>query len=311
MAIELGTLKTVDIRKIWPSEPGDFTPWLADNIKQLSDILEREIEIIQKEYAVGGFSADIVAKDLSSSSVIVIENQYGASDHKHLGQILLYCAGVNASCVIWIAESFKDEHRKTIEWLNNNTMDGIEFYAIQLEIIQIDDSRPVPLFKAIESPKKNKAIQITENSDTQERYRQYFQILIDELREKHKFTNAKVGQPQNWYAFSSENSKIYTYNASFALNDRARVEIYLDSGDKDKNKDIFDKLFAEKEAIGKKFSSDIKWERLDDKRACRIAVYIDGHINLDTEELTKIKEWSIEKLLKFKEVFPEYIKKYI
>jgi len=311
MTIELGILKTVDVRKIWPSEPSNFTPWLAENIKQLSDILGREIEIIQKEYAVGDFSADIVAKDLSSSNVIVIENQYGTSDHKHLGQILLYCAGINASCVIWIAESFKDEHRKTIEWLNNNTMDGIEFYAIQLEIIQIDDSRPVPLFKVIESPKKNKAIQITENSDTQERYRQYFQILIDELREKYKFTNAKAAQLQNWYAFSSENTKIYTYNASFALRGRARAEIYLDSGDQTKNKDIFDKLLIEKDAIEKEFGSVISWERLDEKQACRIAVYTNGHINLDTEELTEIKEWTIEKLLKFKEVFPKYIKKYI
>jgi hypothetical protein len=115
MAIEFGTLKTVDIRTIWPSEPGNFTPWLAENIDKLSNILERDLEIIQTEYAVGDFSADIVAKDLASSGFIVIENQYGVSDHKHLGQILLYCAGINASCMIWIAESFKDEHRKTID----------------------------------------------------------------------------------------------------------------------------------------------------------------------------------------------------
>ena len=315
MAIEFGILKTVDIRKIWPSEPGDFTPWLAENMDKLSNVLGRDLEIIQTEYAVGDFSADIVAKDLASSGIIVIENQYGVSDHKHLGQILLYCAGINASCMVWIAETFKDEHRKTIEWLNNNTINNIEFYAIELGIIQIDDSKPVPLFKIIESPNKNivsgNRIEPLGNSDTQEKYRQYFQKLIDELREKHKFTNAKMGQPQSWYSFPSENSRIYKYETSFALNDRVRAGIYLDSGDQIKNKDIFDKLSLEKENIEKEFGEAISWERLDDKRACRIIVYTDGHINLDTEELSKIRDWAIEKLLKFEKLFPNYIKKYV
>ena len=256
-----------------------------------------------------------MAKDLSSSAMILIENQYGISDHKHLGQIMLYCAGINASCVVWIAESFKDEHKKTIEWLNNNTIDNIEFYAIQLEIIQIDDSKPVPLFKKIVSPNKNifsvGAIRTIENSDTQERYRQYFQILIDELRQKYKFTNAKAGQPQNWYSFSSENSKVYLYETSFAFNERVRVGIYLDAKDQIINKDIFDKLFSEKENIEKEFGEELSWERIDEKRACRIIIYKDGHINLDTEELSKIKNWTIEKLLRFKEIFPKYFKKYM
>ena len=315
MVIELGTLKNVDIRKVWPSEPSNFTPWLAENIRYLSDIINSEIEIIEKEYSIGDYSADIVAKDLSSSGIIVIENQYGISDHKHLGQILLYCAGINASCVVWIAESFKDEHKKTIEWLNNNTVNNIEFYAIQLEIIQIDDSKPVPLFKIIESPNKNilsgGTIRTIENSDTQERYRQYFQILIDELRLKYKFTNAKAGQPQNWYSFSSENSKVYLYETSFAFNDRVRAGIYLDAKDQILNKAIFDKLYSEKDNIEKEFGESLCWERIDEKRACRIIIYSDGHINLDTGELSKIKDWTIEKLLRFKEIFPKYFKKYV
>jgi hypothetical protein len=315
MEIELGNLQKVEIKNLWPSEPGDFTPWLAKNITKLSNVIGKDLEIIQTEYAVGDFSADIVANDLGTSRKVVIENQYGTSDHKHLGQVLLYCAGIKASCMIWIAEKFKDEHRQAFEWLNTNTINGIEFYAIELEVIQIDDSKPVPLFKIVESPNKNISINynssVTENTDTQEAYRFYFQSIIDELRDKHKFTNARVGQPQNWYSFASEQSKVYKYGTSFAMNDRVRTEIYIDMGDQNKNKEVFDKLFNDKDLIEKEFGNQLTWERLDDKRASRIAVYIDGSIADDTNAVENIKKWAIENLLKFKKVFPKYIVKAI
>ena len=217
--------------------------------------------------------------------------------------------------MVWISEKFKDEHRQAIEWLNSNTINGIEFYAIELEIIQIDDSKPVPLFNIVESPNKNVSSYYnsaaTENSDIQESYRLYFQSIIDELREKFKFTNARVGQPQNWYSFASENSKVFKYGTSFAMNDRVRAEIYIDMGDKNQNKAIFDNLFSNKENIEKEFGASLTWERLDDKRASRVAIYIDGSITDDTTDIENIKKWAIDNLLKFKKVFPKYIAKAI
>ncbi len=310
--MELGNLQKVEIKDLWPNEPYDFTPWLAKNIIKLSNVIGKDLEVIQTEYAIGNFSADIVANDIGSSQKVVIENQYGTSDHKHLGQILLYCAGIKASCMIWIAEKFKDEHRQTVEWLNANTVNGIEFFAIELEVIKIDDSKPVLLFKIIESPNKNISVNynstIIENTETQEAYRLYFQKIIDELRNTHQFTNAKVGQPQSWYSFASEQSKVYKYGTSFAINDRVRTELYIDTGNQDKNKAIFDRLLSQKDLIEKEFKNQLEWERLNDKRASRIAIYMSGSIMDDSNTIMNIKEWAVKNLLKFKEVFPKYIK---
>jgi len=107
-------------------------------------------------------------------------------------------------------------------------------------------------------------------SETGEKYRTYFQGLIDELREKHKFTNARVAQPQIRYSFASENSKNYHYGTSFAGGGKVRSEIYLDCGDKLKNKQIFDCLSTQKEQVEQELGTKLSWERLDDKRACRI-----------------------------------------
>ena len=315
MSDKFGELKNVELKKIWASEPYDFTPWLAENIDKLGEIIGKDLEIIQTEYSVGGFSADIVANDLGSSTKVVIENQFGTSDHKHLGQIMLYCAGIKANCMVWIAENFRDEHKQTIEWLNSNTNDDIEFYAIGVKVIQIDNSKPVPLFDIVISPNKNISTNgggtSSGGTDTQEAYKLYYQNLLDELREQYKFTNAKAGQKQGWYTFASEKSNVYKYYTAFASKSRVRTAIYIDTGDQTTNKILFDELLSEKDNIEKELGIILEWERTDEKRASVISTYRNGSINDDTEELSEIKNWVIKNLLIFKKVFPKYINKII
>jgi hypothetical protein len=145
-------------------------------------------------------------------------------------------------------------------------------------------------------------------SETKVKYRTYFQELIDELRQTHHFTNARTGQPQNWYTFSSENSRLFQYSTSFAQGGRVRVEVYLDCRDKAKNEQLFDCLLQHKEDIEKAFGSTLSWERLDARRGCRIAAYRDGDIDADSETLAEIRKWAIDNLLRFKAVFPDRIK---
>src|SRR3954468_23678661 len=113
MSAPLGTLKRVFIRDVWKHEDSDFTPWLAqpENVAQLAAAIGVELEVTGVEVPVGPFSADILAKN-SSGEFIIIENQFGKTDHDHLGKILTYAATLNASAVVWIAERFTDEHRK-------------------------------------------------------------------------------------------------------------------------------------------------------------------------------------------------------
>ncbi len=57
------------------------------------------------------------------------------------------------------------------------------------------------------------------------------------------------------------------------------------------------------------FGEPLSWERLDDKRACRIAVYRDGHIQQPLDELAEIRAWLVGRLLALKEVFGPRIAK--
>jgi hypothetical protein len=312
--VNFGKIEKVDIKSIWPGEATHFTPWLSENIQELGNVLEMELEYIDSEVSAGGFSADILAKDIATNKSVVIENQYGNTDHKHLGQLLTYSSILNANAIVWIAESIRSEHKAAIDFLNSNLRESLLFYAVEVSLVKIDDSRPAYIFNVISKPTIKDEIsnkRSSEISEGRERYRSFFQSLIDTLREKHRFTNAKAEQPQNWYTFASDNSKIYKYSVSFALGNRFRTEVYIDTGDKEKNESLFEYLYDQKEFIEKEFGNELEWEKLETKRACRIAIYIDGTIEDDTEYLEKVEVWAIENLLKMKKVFPNAIEQWI
>lgn len=309
---DFGDLKKIPLREIWPHEATDFTPWLAKNIGALGNALGLELELTEKEAEVGDFSLDLLAKDLGSSRTVIIENQLTQTDHDHLGKLLTYAAGFSASIVIWVSEAIRDEHRQALEWLNQRTDIETQFFGVVAEVIKIDDSRPAYNFKPVVFPnewqksKKQKAS--TNISSKGEKYRAYYQALIDELRETYKFTGAKAGQPQNWYSFSSGMQGVL-YSAVFAQGGKARAEIYIDQGDQDKNKNLFDSLKGREEEITNNFGCPLEWERLDEKRASRIAVYRDGVIEAPDSELEEIRKWHIDNLLKIKKVFSPEIKR--
>jgi hypothetical protein len=147
----LGSLTMGDIREIWGSEDDHFTPWLSENLILLSQILNMNLESVGQQIRVGRYKCDLLCRDTVGNSYVVIENQLEQFDHDHLGKALVYTAGLNARTVIWIAEDFTNEHRKTLDWLNENTHDCIQFFGVKLEVIQID-SLCAPKFNIIVKP---------------------------------------------------------------------------------------------------------------------------------------------------------------
>lgn len=311
---DFGNLRTVELRQIWPREAADFTPWLADNIAALGEALGIELEITESEAAVGDFSLDLLAKDLGTGRNVIIENQLTGTDHDHLGKLLTYAAGLNAGAIIWVAQSIRDEHRRALDWLNQHTDDDTDFFGVVVEVLQIDDSKPAFNFKTIVTPNEWLRDGIGTSGKTPstrgEAYRQFFQSLIDELREKHRFTSAKVGQPQNWYSFSSGIRGV-PYSASFAQGGRIRVEIYIDLGEVARNKMLFDRLLAERHPIELAYGEPLEWERLDDRRASRIASYFPGSITEPPEKLAFIREQVVDRLLRLKNAVAPFVQKHI
>ena len=286
---ELSKLKRLNLREAWQKEASDFTPWLADNIEELGAALGMDLELEAREASVGDFSLDLLAKDLGSSRTVVIENQLTQTDHDHLGKLLTYAAGFGASVVIWVAETIREEHRQALEWLNQRTDTDTEFYGVVVELLQIDDSRPAYDFKPVVFPnewQKTKRSQTTGRVSIKgEAYRQYYQRLIDELREKHKFTGARIAQPQSWYAFSAGTSGV-AFSAVFAGDGTVRVELYIDLGTFEANKALL--IGCKTKDASKQLGYQCNGN-LDGRRASRIYVSRSGSIESIAEELEQLR----------------------
>jgi len=113
-------------REVLPFEDRHFTRWLSTHLEYLEELLGvSAFELIEIESPVGSFRLDIraTAIDAEGQQVAVpIENQYGGSNHDHLGKLVTYTAQAATSAErvlgVWIVEKARDEHLAAVNFLN-------------------------------------------------------------------------------------------------------------------------------------------------------------------------------------------------
>ena len=126
--------------------------------------------------------------------------------------------------------------------------------------------------------------------------------MLDELREKHRFTNARAAQPQSWYSFSA-GVKGFSWALAFASKGRVRTELYIDTQDADRNERLLLELQKSRAAIEVEFGEPLDWDPIEEKQACRVSCGRSGSIEDPPEKLAEIHAWGIDRLLRFKRVF--------
>lgn len=179
---DAGTLQRLAARDVFDHEAYDFTTWLEANIDVLGEVLGLGLDAAEREKNVGTFSVDLFAEDGSGRRVI-IENQLAATDHKHLGQVLTYLTFLDAEVAIWVTAEARPEHVSAVSWLNENAS-GADFYLVKIEGVQVDSSRPAPLFTRIvgPSPETRAARQTKQEWDERDRLRyEFFEGLLDRV----------------------------------------------------------------------------------------------------------------------------------
>ena len=208
----LGRLERVELRNAWNSESRDFTPWLAkaENLDLLGEAIGLELELEAQEKFVGPFRADILCRDISTNSWVLIENQLERTDHSHLGQLLTYAAGLDAVTIIWIAEKFTEEHRAALDWLNTVTSEKINFFGLEIELWHIGSSPMAPKFNVVSKPNDwtktvsegARQLEAGEFSATRQLQLEYWTGFKNFLQQHNSTIKIGTPQAQNWMDFS-------------------------------------------------------------------------------------------------------------
>jgi hypothetical protein len=283
---ELGTLEPVPPSSLWNHEAHDFTPWLLANAEGLGEALGIDLELEGAEHKVGSFSLDLVGRDATNDTILIVENQLAGTDHGHLGQILTYAAGTGASTIVWIATSFREEHRQALDWLNEQTGQGTHFFGVEIEAFRIGDSRPAPHFKLVVQPNDwqkvvRDAAQAQKASGRSVLYAKFWDRFLARLSEEEPtWTTRRPGSTtvlSNWVDMASSISGA-SFNVSFARGRRLRNELYIDSGSQDENDHIYEAIADQREPLELAFGGPLEFEGLEGKRAARIAEYADGDV---------------------------------
>ena len=140
------------------------------------------------------------------------------------------------------------------------------------------------------------------NMTKQARYLAFFQVLRDTLENEHHLPRVRKAQAKNWYSFAPHNSA-FLYGVSFSKGDWVLVNLWIDTKDKDKNEMLFDALLEQRDAIESVLGVELEWRRKDNYTSTEVQHWCPGSIDDDDEALDNVREWMIEWLLKFEEVF--------
>lgn len=308
----LSKLERVPLREAWKHEAGDFTPWLAEapNLDALAQALGlSELEAVATEHWVGDFKLDILCTD--GDQQVVIENQLAETDHRHLGQILSYAAGVNARKVIWVAESFRPEHVAALQFLNENTTDDLSFFGVQIELWRIGDSPLAPKFEVVVKPNdwakagREQARAAASASPTKQLQLKFWTALLEKLAKEAPGIRPQKPRPQHWLNNSIGRSGFGLNITANTRNERLGIELWIPGADAKKH---FANLSEQKDAIEAKLGFALDWQELPDAQACRIASWYPDASLEDELRWAEYLDWITRRLLRMDAVLRPVVK---
>lgn len=308
----VGMLLPVDIRAVWATEAGEFTPWLAENADLLGEALGMDLLHEQTEAAVGRYSADLVFREESTGRIVVVENLFGPTDHDHLGKLIVYAAGLEAGYAVLLAPEFRDEHRSALDWLNSISAQDFGFFGVVLEAWRIGDSMPAPRLRVDVKPDNwSRSVQSARSAGltgTQQAYLRFWGAFLPSFHDTYPgWSRATVPQKVHWMSFPSARSGLLKFSAAFCRRDRGyglRVEAYIDTGDSATTKKAFDQLHEKKREIEQTVGEELDWDRRDHRRGSRISLYFPSEVRVtDEQRWPDVRTWVIQAMGKMRDAF--------
>ena len=215
--------------------------------------------------------------------------------------------------IILVASKFRKEVTSTVLWLMNYNLKiqcfkttpyqfNDELFVNFEQIIPTKDAEDYMIGMA--EKVQTEIISQTKNQNRHLVRSNFWKKLLEVMNKKSSLYQTISPSKENWI---SKGSGVRGMGYNFVASGKyARVEIYIDRGNKEENEFAFDYLDDRKDEIQNKFGSDLIWERLDSARACRIKFEKNANI-FEEEQWPSMIEFMTDSMINLESTFKDYL----
>jgi predicted nucleic acid-binding protein len=208
--------------------------------------------------------------------------------------------------IIMIAANFRKEVTSTAMWLldHNIKIKCIRVTPYELnDQILLDTEQIIPIVDAEEylikiANKKQEELISKEKNQTRHTVRiDFWTRLLQEMNEQSDLFKNISPSKDNWIGCGSGHSGL-AYNFVITGN-YARIELWINRGMQNENKELFDKIYNHKEKIETSFGDQLDWQRLDDGKGSRIAYWLKDVSVFNEEDWPQMINFLTSNMIKF------------
>lgn len=309
--IDLANIEELPLNELFKFEDRHFTPWLQKNIEVLGNVIGMDIADAETEVSIGNYRLDILAYESGTERKIAIENQYGTTNHTHLGQLITYMAGINAEVVVWIAENFNTEHITAINHLNLISKKEIAFFCIKPRLIKIDKSRPALEFLVVAQPDEweRQVRSETNLSARQSAYEKFWTELLNRFKETYTLVKLPLRSINRSALVMCYGASGLEYTLKFSYG-YFLINLYIKNNPRIDPHELIDKLNERKDYIEENLGAEVEFDKKEGVGTTRVNLYYDKPadvLTISNKERELIIDWAIKWLPKFKNTLQQII----
>ena len=250
-------------------------------------IIENKLDDSGKDVTWQAIKYASYCSSLNKQDVITIFQKYLGDNYSALTELSEFFDGrdieeieINKRQRIFlVAANFHKEVTSSVVWLMKYNIRIKCFqvtpyrYGNQI-MVEFDQIIPAVGTEEYQIKIANKEQEESEESEsTQIRYanrRRFWSEFIDFNKQHNGLFSVSAAVTDNWISKSVRTIAGGTINV-IINKDNCRVELYLNTGEQAKNKEIFDRLAQHRADIDTELS-DMEWQRMDDKVTCRVRI---------------------------------------
>jgi len=303
--INFSKKETIPLQARFGNEP-KFTQWLAnEGLDYIKEALNVELIAEGTEVAPNNkFTVDMLLSvdpqyTDGEPDKIVVENQYGITDHQHFSKLITYAVTNEAKYAVWIAEEVHPEHKKTIEWLNENTNDNINFYLFKAKIEKIGEQECFVLEPVCEPNDEKKVRMSASNKKLKElniAQLRFWTVFSNKVFEEKCPFKASKASPQHWNNIRLDSSQCCISVCAITQVPKIRLDLWIPD-----NKKLFDSLFNQKDYVEEKIGRKLDWDRKNNAKASSISYEL--LYGFDIYDESRYESYSEEIIKELKEHF--------